>query len=78
MSGIIVLLKMLTKYREFFPNFVISTKFHLVFYFEQTSTVTILGEHGIVAFSMMAKPIRALELYYPMIQFLIMNVIISS
>ena len=49
MSGIIVLLKIPTKYREFFPNFVISTKFHLVFDFEQTRTVTIIGEHGIMA-----------------------------
>ena len=47
MSGIIVLLKMPTKYREFFPN--LSTKFHLVFDFEQTRTVTIIGEHGIMA-----------------------------
>ena len=50
MSGIIVLLKMPTKYWEFVPNFVISTEFHLVFYFEQTRTVTIIGEHGIMAY----------------------------
>ena len=48
-SGIIVLLKMPTKYCEFVPNFVISTKFHLVFDFEQTRTFTIIGEHGIMA-----------------------------
>ena len=49
MSGIIVLLKMSTKYCEFVSNFVISTEFHLVFDFEQTRTVTIIGEHGIMA-----------------------------
>ena len=49
MSGIIVLLKMPTKYWEFVLNFVISTEFHLVFDFEQTRTVTIIGEHGIMA-----------------------------
>ena len=50
MSGIIiVLLKMPSKYCEFVPNFVISTEFHLVFDFEQTRTVTIIGEHGIMA-----------------------------
>ena len=40
---------------------------------EQTRTVTIFGEHGIINGSntMMAKPIRALELHYSMIQFLI-------
>ena len=40
--------------------------------FEQTRTVTIFGHHGIIVkYTMMAKPIRALELHYPMIQFLI-------
>ena len=42
-SGIIVLLKMPTKYREF------TTDYQLVFNFEQTRTVTIFGEHGITA-----------------------------
>ena len=42
----------------------------IVFNFEQTRTVTIFGEHGIMD-TMMAKPIKALGLYYPMIQFLI-------
>ena len=47
-SGIIILLKMPTKYREFFPTlFVNTTDFQLVFNFEQTRTVTIFGEHGI-------------------------------
>ena len=71
-SGIIVLLKTPTKYREFFPTlFVKPTDFQLVFNFEQTRTVTIFGEHGIISYTMMAKPITALELHYPMIQFLI-------
>ena len=48
--GIIVLLKMLPKYREFFPTlFVKTTDFKLVFNFGQTRTVNIIGEHGIVA-----------------------------
>ena len=48
--------------------------FQLVFNFEQTRTVTIFGEHGIYgSYTMMAKPIliRALEMHFPMIQFLI-------
>ena len=48
--GIIVLIKMLPKYREFFPTlFVKTTDFKLVFNFEQTRTVTILGKRGIMA-----------------------------
>ena len=43
---IIVLLKMPTKYQEFFPPlFVKTTDFQLVFNFEQKHTVTIFGEH---------------------------------
>ena len=65
-SGIIVFLKTSTKYREFFTTlFVKATDFQLVFNFEQTRTVTIY----IGAYTMMAKPIRALELHYPTIQF---------
>ena len=49
-SGIIVLLKTPTKYREFFRTlFVKTTDFQLVFNFEQTHTVIIFGEHGIMA-----------------------------
>ena len=72
-SGIIVLLKTPTKYREFVPNLIVkTTDFQLVFSFERTRTVTIFGEHCIMAhIIMMAKPIRALELRYGMIQFLI-------
>ena len=48
--GIIVLLKMAPKYREFLPPLFVKTNdFQLVFNFEQTRTVTILGEHGIMA-----------------------------
>ena len=39
-------------------------------------TVTILGEHS--SYTMMAKPIRALQLHYLMIQFLINNNALSS
>ena len=51
-SEIIVLLKTRTKYLEFFPTlFVKTTDFQLFFNFEQTRTVTvtIFGEHGIIA-----------------------------
>ena len=48
--GIIVSIKTPKKYREFVPTlFVKTTDFQLVFNFEQTRTVTILGEHGIMA-----------------------------
>ena len=65
-SGIIVLLKTPTKYREIFPPLFTKT-----INFQQTSIVVILGEHGIMVHIPWAKPIRALELHYPMIQFLI-------
>ena len=51
-SGIIVLLKTPTKYREFFSTLFVKTTDSQL---EQTRTVNIFGEHGI-----MAKPIRAL------------------
>ena len=65
-------------YREFFPIlYVKTTDFQLVFNSEQTRTVTIFGEHGLMAhIPLMAKPIRALELHYPMIKFLIIAIII--
>ena len=45
-----VLLKTITKYREFFLTlFAKTTDFHLVFNFEQMRTATILGEHVILA-----------------------------
>ena len=38
------------KYREFFSAvFVKTTDSHLIFNFEQTRTVTMFGEHGIMA-----------------------------
>ena len=46
----IVLLKMPTKYRVFFPTLLIKFfDFQLVSNFEQTRTVTKFGEHGIMA-----------------------------
>ena len=49
-SGIIVSLKMPTKYWGFFPTlFVKTTNFQPVFNFEQTRKVNIFGEHGIMA-----------------------------
>ena len=49
-SGIIVLLKTPSKYREFFPTlFVKTTYFRPVFNFEQRRTVTVFGGHGIMA-----------------------------
>ena len=76
-SGKIVLLnahKNPKKYREFFPTLSVkTTDFQLVFNFEQTRrhsyriwSAWYNGSH-----TMTAKPIRALELHYPMIQFLI-------
>ena len=73
-SGIIVSSKTLRKYREFFPTlFVKTSDFHLVFNFEQTRTVDIFGGHAGYngQYTMMAKPIGALELHYPIIQFFI-------
>ena len=70
-SGIIVLLKTPTKYRKFFQTlFVKTTDSQLVFNFEQMRTVSIIfGDCCIMDHTMMAKPIRALELHYPMITF---------
>ena len=74
-SGIIISLKMSTKYREFVPTlFVKTTDFQLVFKFEQTRRVTILywrTWYNNGSYTMMAKLIRALKLHSPMIQFLI-------
>ena len=36
-----------------------------------TRTFTLFVEHGIMSEPMMAKPMKTLELHYPMIQFLI-------
>ena len=49
-SGIIVLLKTSSKYREIFPTLFLKTNyFQLAFNFEQTRTVTIIGEDGKMA-----------------------------
>ena len=49
-SGMTVLLKTPTKYREFSPTlFVKTTDFQLAFNFELMRTVTIYGEHDIMA-----------------------------
>ena len=49
-SGITVLIKAPTKYRDFFPTLCVkTTDFQLTFNFEQMGTVTIFGEHGIMA-----------------------------
>ena len=50
-SGIIILLKTPTKYREFFLTLfnLLNNRFSAWFlYFEQTSTATIFEEHGII------------------------------
>ena len=48
--------------------------FELLFKFKLTRTLTIFGAYGILAlvkYTIMTKPIKSLELHYPMIQFLI-------
>ena len=75
-SGIIVLLKTPTKYREFFPTLFVKTiDFQFVFNFEQTRTFTIWRAWYNGSYTMTAKPIRALESHYLMIQFLTMLLI---
>ena len=45
-----ILLKTPSKYGKFFPTFFVkTTDFQLFLNFEQTRTVTIFGEHGIMA-----------------------------
>ena len=76
-SGIIVLLKNAHKYREFFPTlFVKTTDFQLVFLFwaDAYSYHLIWRAWYNGSYTMVAKPIRALELHYPMIQFLLIGV----
>ena len=49
-SEIIVLSKAPTKYRKFFPTlFIYTTNFQLLFNFEQTRTVAIFGDNGVIA-----------------------------
>ena len=80
-SGIIVLLKTLTKYWEVFPTlFVKQSIFSLFLNFEQKRTysyhISRAWYNG--SYTMMAKPIRALELHYPMIQFSILINVTSN
>ena len=53
------------KISKILPDFI----FSLFLNFEQTRTVATFGEHG--SYTMLTNPIRALELHYPIIQFLI-------
>ena len=70
-NGIIVLSKTLTKYREFLPTLFVKTT---DFQFRRVQSPYLeRWYHG--SYAMMAKPIRALELHYPMIQFLIIQAI---
>ena len=72
LSEIIVLLKTPTKYREFSPTlFFKIIDFLLVFNFDQTRTERPWYKGS---YTVMAKPIRALELHYLTIQFLINTV----
>ena len=64
-SGIILLWKTPTKYREFFPTLFDKT----------TDNQRIWRAWYNGSYTMMAEPIRALELHYPTIQFLIIPVI---
>ena len=75
-SGITVLLKTPTKFRELFPTlFAITNDFQLVFKFEQTRTAIVWRAWYNGSYTMMAKPITTLELHYPMIQFLMKRII---
>ena len=69
-----------TKYQELFPTlFLKTTDFQLVFNFEQMHipvTILIWRAWYNGSYTMIAEPIRALELHYPMIQILI-NIKIS-
>ena len=73
LSGIIFFIKNANKISRILPDFICrNNRFQLVFNFEQTRTVTIFGEHDNGSYTVNAKlNIGALELYYPMIQFLI-------
>ena len=75
-SEIIVLLETPKKYGELVLSLIVkTTDFQLVFNFEQAYSYHIWRawyNHG--SYTMVAKPIRALELHYPMIQFLIIQI----
>ena len=65
------------KISRILPDFICkSNQIQVSFNFGQTRTVTIFGEHGIMAdIPWWLKPVRNLELHYPMIQFLIIWVV---
>ena len=70
------MLKTPKKYQEFFLTLFVKTgNFQLVFNFDKMSTVTIWRAFYNASYTMMTKPIRAKELHYPMIQFLIISII---
>ena len=71
-SGIIVLFKTPTKYREFFPKKLIFSLFSIL---SRRVPLPHWRAWCNGSYTMIAKPIRALELHYPKIQFLIINVI---
>ena len=66
-SGIIILFKMLTKYWEFFPTWIVKKPiFSLFFNLSRRIQLPYLESirfNG--SYTMMARPIRALELHYP-------------
>ena len=74
--GIIVLLKTPPKYWSFVPTLYLKTNdFQLVFNFwAGTHSYHFWRASYNGSYTMMAKPVRALELHYPMIQFLIISV----
>ena len=75
-SANVVLYKTSTKYGKFFPTlFVKTTDFQLVLFLILSRRVQ-LPYNG--SYIMMAKPIRALELQYSVIQFLIIICIFGS
>ena len=73
-SGIIVLLKTPTKYREFFLTlFVKQLIFSLFLILSRRVELQYWRTWYNGSYAMMAKPIKALELHYPTIQFLIIR-----
>ena len=68
-SGIIVLLQTPTKYRECFSTLFVKTSDFSAYFSAYNYHIWRAWYNG--SYAMMAKPIRALELHYSMIQFLI-------
>ena len=72
-SKIIVLLKMPTKYQEFFLTLLVkTTDFQLVLILSRRIQLPFLES---IVHTMMAKPVRDLELHYPMIHCLTITLI---